>query len=151
MASESTLSDLPVPMEPVQVEPVQSEPADPPPPMPCPDGTDISDVTPLFYVYRDARSIGRFKPMGATGHSIGVKCFIHANCSLPLYTKYRPPMSDLKKWLASAELPLPGDNRAEKARKAASHKNDLVVLRDHYKDEHFAGRYTPPHEPPLPA
>lgn len=100
----------------------------------CPEGTDISDPSATHYMYRQGRSIARLQPVKVNHSSMSIRCYLHGSeCSLLLLRRHTPELPEVKKWLASAALPLPTDNREVRRQKGVAHINMLKEMRDEKK------------------
>lgn len=96
------------------------------------DGSDITDPSTMHYMYRDGRTVCRVNP--SMGSSIAVKCYLHSKCTLLIAKRHMPPIDQIKRWIASAELPVPGEPPVEKEAKGRRHMASLRALRDSFRD-----------------
>lgn len=97
----------------------------------APDGSDISDPSGMAYMYRAGRSICRVNP---TKKNTAIRCYLHSGqCSLLISTYQCPPVSDIKKWLACAELVASTDTKQEADAKPQLHLAALKALRDQHR------------------
>lgn len=96
------------------------------------DGSDITDPSTMHYMYRSGRLVCRVNP--SMKISIAVKCYLHSKCTLLITNRHMPPMDQIKRWLASAELPVPGEPKAAADAKAKRHLDNLRKLRDDFRN-----------------
>lgn len=107
----------------------EDEPPAPPAPF-CPNGTDIEGPSGLCYLYRGGRSVARVNT-AMKGGNVAVRCFLHSGvCSLLVGRHHLPPMAEIKRWIAQAELVEEGEPRQEATAKARRRIEQFKSLRD---------------------
>lgn len=89
---------------------------------------EICGPSSLGYITEDGRSIGRIT--AAFSGSRGVRCYLHAKCSIAIKENRMPTNGDIIAWLLAAERIQPTDSAEEKAAKRDRHMQALRVLRD---------------------
>lgn len=95
-------------------------------PAPPPVGDDIEGPSASGYFTRGGRAIGRLTAV--FGGSRGVRCYQHANCSVPFTIARCPEVATIKAWLVSADPCLPADLKPIKDGKRAAHMTALRLL-----------------------
>jgi hypothetical protein len=123
VASSSAASSSNEPRPVVDPEP---PPFDEEPPAPLPPGHDIFGPSASGYFSRNGRSIGRLTAV--FNNSRGVRCYMHANCSVPFSLARCPEIAVIIGWLDSADASLPTDSKAAKDAKRVAHMAALKAL-----------------------